>query len=54
LYFKKLQADFDSRVVKQSQNKNAKKNLSALVTDFAGYLSTNFGAPKYAQVQALA
>ena len=53
LYFEKLQADFDSRVVKQSQNKHAKSKLSALVTDFSNYIGQAV-TPAYASVQALA
>jgi hypothetical protein len=34
LYFEKLQADFDSRVVKQSQTKHAKKSFGVDLTAF--------------------
>jgi len=44
LYFEKLQADFDSRVVKQSQNKHAnKQGKFNLATSFDNIVA-NFGA----------
>lgn len=46
--FKKLQADFDLWVVKQGQNKNANEKLSALATNFKGYIADKFAAPAYA------
>lgn len=53
MYFKRLQADFDSRVVKQGSKKHAKTKLSALATDFSNYIG-NIVAPSYATAQALA
>ncbi len=53
MYFKRLQADFDSRVVKQGSKKYAKTKLSALATDFSNYIGNVF-APSYAPAQALA
>jgi len=50
LYFEKLQADFDSRVVKQSQKKHAKKIFGVDLTAFKGFglSGVTGGAPAFA------
>lgn len=52
LHFEKPQADFDSRVVKQSQNKHAKKSFGVdLAFDFSGF---GFGKTQTAPALAVA
>lgn len=53
LYFKKLQADFDSLSRKTESNNHAENKLSRLVTDFSNYLGKAL-TPAYATAQALA